>query len=610
MADVRPEPSEGAAEEKTEPISQSEIEARLGLRVDGTGDFADHEALPLDILSLDPHEDFRILVRPLTRLPSASSVSPGSDSLKWLAKHKAIAVVQTPRDVKLSLRIPGEAQHASPRILLRLDVYYDPGSDRVILFNTSDEPISLARLSHSVPSADSAMPLSQSHVINPGFACSCEPGTWRITLRKVDLVDFRVLEKRPLSLLGPQLWLSTTHSRCSGCSSGSCTNSSSKRSLDLDTDGKRAKRRISGPVGKADDNVVMLYHNGTDPVILPPLAKENKQLCAAASNALMDVKLDETVSVPGVREVDAYQVTKRGLIASTALSSVYMASHSKLPDQFITVKVLQTRMTPSDKPLAHERNVIRQADMWLRECQNQESLQHDSIVRYHGGDARFLSLYLEHVEAPDLSSTARWRNKTDDFVGSRQDALRILRDIAGALSYIHGRQMVHNDIKPGNILYSPERGAVLCDFGLSTIADHSPSTGGTPYYVPPEFIGHKLRGTPSDVWALGVVMLYIVGKIKFPDIRCRRQHPRRLYWQIGGINNPSLANKQDGNGQPAVSQMRDWLKEVNAARDGLDSSDVVERLVKEMLAPHPNQRITMAKVVDELEVSGQLVSLQ
>ena len=56
---------------------------------------------------------------------------------------------------------------------------------------------------------------------------------------------------------------------------------------------------------------------------------------------------------------------------------------------------------------------------------------------------------------------------SEEFHSSRDDAMRTLRDVSEALSHLHGRHLVYNDIKPANILYSPNRGAVLHDFGLS-----------------------------------------------------------------------------------------------------------------------------------------------
>ncbi|KAK2599934.1 hypothetical protein QQS21_005318 [Conoideocrella luteorostrata] len=610
-AEHKPEAaSEEVSEERTEPFSQSEIDARFkGIRVEAPGAVSNDEHVPLDVLQVEDHhhkQGIRILVRPLTKLNSTRSVSPGSDNCQWLAlraevasseqpEHKVLAVTQTSKDIKFSVRIPGESQDDSPRPPLWCELYYDPASDKVIFLNKSDVPLSLRKISQT---SLGSPPSSESHIINPGLIKALRPGTWRIKVRDIAVLDFRILEKRPVTLY--QARPALPHQSSSLTSSNS--NSSMKRALSPDADEKRVKRRISDASSQADDGVIMFLRPSADPLVFPLPGRESKELSASSGHALLDAEQGDTIVVPGVCELDEYQLTKRDPIASTALSAVYTASHSNVPDNIVTVKVLKTRVTnPGDKPYLHERNVIRQADMWLRECQSQEDLQHESIVRYYGGDARYLSLYMEHVDAPDLTAANRWRSRQNDyFMGNRDDALRILRDIAGALGYIHGRQLVHNDIKPANILYSPERGAVLCDFGLSTPAANSPSGGGTPYYVPPEFIGTKSRGPASDVWALGITMLYVLRKIAFPDSRARRHHPKPLYWQIAGINNPNAPYKQYGNGHPAVSQMRAWLQEMFEAREKLSSRDRLERLIKDMLTPNPHSRITMKKVLQEL----------
>ncbi|KAH7313425.1 kinase-like domain-containing protein [Stachybotrys elegans] len=617
MAIASASPSTEDSEEKTEPFSQSDIDSRFkGIRVEEPVAADTTEAVPLDILQVEDHhhkQGIRILVRPLTTLHNTRSVSPGSDNCQWLAlraevaspdqpEHKVLAVTQTSKDIKFSVRIPGETQEESARPPLWCELYYDPASDKVIFLNKSDVPISLSRVSHA-PAASPPPP--EAHIINPGLAKGLKPGTWRITVRDIAVLDFRILEKRPVTLYQT---LPATAGDSSGTASPDRPPSSTKRAITPEDDGKRVKRRISDPAtagggAGADDGVVMFLRPAPDPLVFPlPHGGETKELVASNSHALLDAQKGETVAVEGLCELDEYQLTKREAIASTALSAVYTATHSNVPDNIVTVKVLKTRVAnPNDKPHLHERNVIRQADMWMRESQSQQDLKHESIVRYYGGDARFLSLYMEHVDAQDLTAVPRWRSKAnDEFQGTRDDAFRILRDIASALNYIHGRRLVHNDIKPANILYSPERGAVLCDFGLSTLAANSPGGGGTPYYVPPEFIGRKLRGPPSDVWALGVTMLYTLRKIVFPDSRARRHHPKPLYWQIAGINNPTVPHRQYGNGQPAVDQMRDWLTEIRDAREALNTKDRLERLVKEMLVPNPAQRITMEQVLREL----------
>lgn len=576
------------------------------------------EAVSLDDLQLEEHhhrQNIRLLVRPLTRLHNTRTEGPsGNDNCQWLAlraevatsdqpEHKVLAVTQTSKDIKFSVRIPGEGREESLRPPLWCELYYDPASDKVVLLNKSEVPITLEKASQT----PLASPPGESRcTINPGLAKALHPGAWRIRVGHRAVLEFRILEKRPVTIYQPFPTQPEETPPMSG-SDQTVSTTSMKRALTPEDDGKRVKRRTSDRGNGLDDGAIMFMRPGggtADSLIFPlPNNRETRELAPTSSQALLDAKEGETVAVSGVCELDEYQLTKHDPIASTALSAVFTASHSHVSDDIVTVKVLRTRVpNPTDKPYVHERNVIRQADMWMRECQSQEDLEHGSIVKYYGGDARFLSLYMEHVDAQDLTAVPRWRHESSDyFQGTRNDALRILRDIGEALSYLHGRSLVHNDIKPANILYSPDRGAVLCDFGLSTPATTAPSGGGTPYYVPPEFIGQKLRGPASDVWALGVTMLYVLRKITFPDSRARRRHARPLYWQIAGINNPNIPHRQYGNGQPAANQMRDWLSEVFDARQKLDNRDKLERVIAEMLTLNPDRRMTMERVVQEVE---------
>lgn len=599
------------SEERTEPFSESELHLRLSRNVEVSESFESFEddTVPLDDLIIDDdhhQQGIRILVRPLTR---TRSVSPGSDNCEWLAlraevadaqrpKSKVLAVTQTSKDINFSLRIPGETGLDETRPPIWCELYYDPASSNQILLNRSDIPIALARLSLSSESDDGA---AYDQEVIPGTTMELSPGSWRISLYGSDILDFRILAKLPAALWIPQ----EDSSPPSFVTSNALLNSSGKRSFspdDSEDEDAVSGKRVRTEESKDDDGVIMFYPRPTaEPLVFPlPHSRKGKEVSIPNGHALLQVQKDETVSIPG-GELDEYLLTKRNQIATTAASSVFTAEHSQVPDGVITVKVLKTRGTnPNARPQDNHRNVIRQADIWLREYRSQEDMKHKSIVKLYGGDARYLSLYMEHIDGKDLAARGVWRDTGSDvFLGTRTDALRILKDIAGALNYVHQRRRVHNDIKPANILYSPDRGAVLCDFGLSTRYSDPATNGGTPYYVPPEFIGQKLRGSASDVWALGVTMLYVLKKITFPDARGRQGHPKQLYWMIAEINrrtHHSSTNKTPS----AVYQMQQWLSEVNAAKAKLNPRDKLHVLVSQMLTPSPNQRITMAKVMNEL----------
>ncbi|KAI0158245.1 mitogen-activated protein kinase [Xylariaceae sp. FL1272] len=586
------------SEEKTEPFTPEELSVRLGnsIQVDEIGD-AHLDNIPLDSLVLDDthhKQGIRILVRPLTR---SRSVSPGNDNCQWLAfraevsdpsqpKSKVLAVTQTSKDINFSIRIPQTEGEKHPPLWCEL--YYDPASDSLILWNKSEIPIVLARVSSDRTDAN------YNQEILPGATRELWPGTWKISVG-IPVLDFRILEKRPATL---------RVSSESFESSPALRTSLGKRSFASDDQGTSdavigKKLRVNDAEDKDGDGVIILYGPGDKSLMFPlPNAAKTKEIAVPHGQALLEVQKDQTAVIPGGCELDEYQLTKRDQIATTSASSVYTAEYSHVPEGVITVKVLKARASQhSDtRPQEIHRNVIRQADVWLREYQSQENLQHESIVKLYGGDARYLSLYMEHVDGKDLAARNVWRDTlTDRFVGSRSDAVRILNDIAGALYYIHEKKRIHNDIKPANVLYSRERGAVLCDFGLSTRTVDTATNGGTPYYVPPEFIGQKLRGASSDVWALGITMLYVLKKIQFPDARGRQGHPKQLYWMIADLNRNSRR------GVTAVTQMQQWLSEINEAKSHLNPRDRIEYIVLHMLTPNPNQRITMAKVLELLK---------
>ncbi|CRK34550.1 hypothetical protein BN1708_019540, partial [Verticillium longisporum] len=97
-------------------------------------------------------------------------------------------------------------------------------------------------------------------------------------------------------------------------------------------------------------------------------------------------------------------------------------------------------------------------------------------------------------------------------------------------------------------------------------------------------------------------MLYVLRRMPFPDGRGRQAHPKRLYWVIADLNRP--AGRARG-AQGAVEQMKTWLGEVREAADRLNPRDRLERIVREMLVPNLNQRITTARIMRELFVERE-----
>ena len=94
---------------------------------------------------------------------------------------------------------------------------------------------------------------------------------------------------------------------------------------------------------------------------------------------------------------------------------------------------------------------------------------------------------------------------------SPQEAVRILREISGALDYAHNKGYVHRDIKPENILFRDDGSAILSDFGVArTVSNSGQMTNagtvvGTPHYMSPEQARGRNTDGRSDIYSLGVV---------------------------------------------------------------------------------------------------------
>jgi serine/threonine protein kinase len=115
-------------------------------------------------------------------------------------------------------------------------------------------------------------------------------------------------------------------------------------------------------------------------------------------------------------------------------------------------------------------------------------------------------LVMELVEGPTLAACC-----LDGSLGP--DALAVVgADLAEALAHCHSRGVVHRDVKPANVLLTPDRRAKLADFGIARLVDGARHTatgltvGTAPYFAPEQVRGTRV-GPPADVYSLGLVLL-------------------------------------------------------------------------------------------------------
>jgi Protein kinase domain len=150
-------------------------------------------------------------------------------------------------------------------------------------------------------------------------------------------------------------------------------------------------------------------------------------------------------------------------------------------------------------------------DRFLREIKIEAALQHPHILPLHdSGTADGLLYYVMPFVQGETLRERLAREKQLPL----PEALRIAREVADALGYAHSHNIVHRDIKPGNILLSAGH-AVVADFGIAhaitaAAGDQVTETGlaiGTPAYMSPEqATGESHVDGRTDLYALGCVL--------------------------------------------------------------------------------------------------------
>jgi serine/threonine-protein kinase len=194
---------------------------------------------------------------------------------------------------------------------------------------------------------------------------------------------------------------------------------------------------------------------------------------------------------------ERYAITRE--LGRGGMATVYLAEDLR-HRRHVAVKVLEP-------DLAHAIGSSR----FLREIEIAARLTHPNILPLHdSGEADGLLYYvMPFVEGETLRDRLNREKQL-----SLEDALRIVHEVAEALSYAHHQGVVHRDIKPENILLA-EGHAVVSDFGIARAVDAAGSerltgTGlavGTPAYMSPEqSTGERAVDARSDIYALGCVL--------------------------------------------------------------------------------------------------------
>ncbi len=195
-----------------------------------------------------------------------------------------------------------------------------------------------------------------------------------------------------------------------------------------------------------------------------------------------------------------YQLLER--LGHGGMSDVFRARDLML-ERYVAIKVLSEQYSNDESFQQRFRQEARAA----------ANLSHPNIVTVHdfGLDQGQLFIVMEYVPGKDLKTLLRQRGRF-----SVEDAIPLIVQACAGIGYAHRAGLVHCDIKPHNMIVTPDSRLKVTDFGiaraLSTILpdERADVVWGSPQYFSPEQAVGEAPSPASDVYSLGVVLYEVL----------------------------------------------------------------------------------------------------
>ena len=263
------------------------------------------------------------------------------------------------------------------------------------------------------------------------------------------------------------------------------------------------------------------------------------------------------------------------VVGEGGMGTVYRARHEK-SGRDVAVKVLH----------ADGLDLVDHYIRFKREAELNSVLNHPHLVRYFGRGRENSRSFLvfELIEGEPLS---RFLSRGQEF--SLDISIGILIALSDVLGYLHKENVVHRDLKPGNVMITDAGVVKLADLGLAKAPHHQTLTGGkdlvgTLSYMSPEYVRTGHVGKGGDLYALGLIAYRILsgalpysGKTPYdwvsqiesvdpkPLSRVRKEIPRRLSNLVKKILSKDPQDRPDAAG--ILSELRIIAYSRKQARD-------------------------------------------
>ena len=214
---------------------------------------------------------------------------------------------------------------------------------------------------------------------------------------------------------------------------------------------------------------------------------------------------------------------KGALIGQGSFGSVFLSLHA-ITGELMAVKQVEM---PSDSASQMDNKKRGMVNALKHEIGLLREIQHPNIVQYLGSssDDEHLNIFLEYVPGGSVAAML------NQYGPLREPLIRnFVRQILTGLAYLHGRDIIHRDIKGANVLVDNKGGIKISDFGISKRVEassllksgaghaHRPSLQGSVFWMAPEVVKQTSYTRKADIWSLGcLVVEMFTGDHPFPD---------------------------------------------------------------------------------------------
>ncbi len=263
-----------------------------------------------------------------------------------------------------------------------------------------------------------------------------------------------------------------------------------------------------------------------------------------------------------------YTVTEK--IGSGTMAKVYKATQNDT-GEICAIKI----------PYEHLLNDEGFINRFFQETDKYKELNHSNLVRVYDALSNEDSIYMimEFVDAMTLRELLRLSGISNmDVVW----AINFVIKVCEGLNYLHSRRIIHSDIKPENLMVSPDSNVKIMEYvTVKSVDQIGPTKGGffagSPHYMPCELLSKDGGDERSDIYSLGVVFYELLtGNVPFSG------------------SNPLIIMKKHKEEEPVAPR-----------KIAPSIPEEIEKIVLKMLAKAPRDRFSSVRVVSAL-LSGYL----